>query len=386
MAAHLPESLLRLKDYIEEERFRGYDPYDALNSPLLRGVSFNNKLLRILFIQALKKFPFNLRPILGIQKDFNPKGIGLFLWGYAKLQVSEPSYENTETLKRLINILKETRSPAYSGYCWGYNFDWQSRAFYLPKYTPTIVNTSFIGHALLDCFLHTKNVQALEMAVSAKDFIINDLHRKTEGSWLCFSYSPMDEIYVHNANLLGASLLIRLYGSTGDEFLRDTALSSLGYSMRHQRSDGSWPYAETAYQGWIDSFHTGFNLQSIHYFIECGFGDDCRNVFENGLRFYEERFFLEDGTPKYYHDRLYPIDIHSAAQAVVLFSRLGGRYLDLATKIADWMIGSFQDRTGYLYFQKNRFFTNKIPYMRWAQAWAFHAFTEHLLQQRGHLS
>ena len=42
---------------------------------------------------------------------------------------------------------------------------------------PTIVNTSFIGHALLDCYEYTGLQQALEMAVPIKDFILNDLHR-----------------------------------------------------------------------------------------------------------------------------------------------------------------------------------------------------------------
>jgi hypothetical protein len=386
MSAVLPESVLRLIDYIEEQEFKGYDPYDALNSPFLKAMSLNQKLMRILFIQSLKKFPVNLRPILGIRKGHNPKGIGLLLWGYAKLNAIEQKSEYVETLNNLIKLLEETRSSAYSGYCWGYNFDWQSRAFYLPKYTPTIVNTSFIGHALLDCHLYTKNEQALAMAISTKDFIINELNRKKDGPFFCFSYSPLDKTYVHNANLLGASLLIRLYESTGDKRLEETALASLGYSLKHQRSDGSWPYAETNYQAWIDSFHTGFSLQSILYFLQGGFGDRYRDAFEKGLRFYEERFFLEDGTPKYYHDRLYPTDIHSAAQAVVVFSRLGERHLVLAEKIVDWMVDNFQDSRGYFYFQKNRFLTNKIPYMRWAQAWAFHALTEYLLQHRGYSS
>src|SRR4030042_5290507 len=75
----------KLRAYIEQEDFRGYDPYDALNSPLLKSLAFNKKYLRIAYIQLLKRFPLDLRPLLGIKKDYNPKGLGLFLWGYAKL-------------------------------------------------------------------------------------------------------------------------------------------------------------------------------------------------------------------------------------------------------------------------------------------------------------
>ena len=37
----------------------------------------------------------------------------------------------------------------------------------------------------------------------------------------------------------------------------------------------------------------------------------------------------------------------------------------------------------YFYFRKGRFLTNRIPYMRWSQAWAFHALTEYVLAETG---
>jgi hypothetical protein len=77
-------SVGRLQAYIEAANFIGYDPYDALNSPVLRALSFRRKSLRILFIQLLKRLPVNPRPFLFIKKGYNPKGLGLFLWGYAK--------------------------------------------------------------------------------------------------------------------------------------------------------------------------------------------------------------------------------------------------------------------------------------------------------------
>jgi len=147
----------KLRNYIEAEGFRGYDPYDALNSPILKGLSFRQKYLRIAFIQTLKKFPFNLRSFLGIKKDYNPKGLGLFLWGYAKLYKAEKKQEYLEKIDFLLGLLDESKSKGYSGNSWGYNFDWQSRAFYVPKYTPTIVNSSFIGHALIDTYSYTGN-------------------------------------------------------------------------------------------------------------------------------------------------------------------------------------------------------------------------------------
>lgn len=371
--------LEKLRQYVEAEDFAGYDPYDGLNSPITRALSFGRKYGRIAFIQGMKRSPLNLRPFLGIKKGHNPKGIGLFLWGYAKLYKTDPRPEYLEKIGHLLDLLEQLKSTGYSGNCWGYNFDWQSRAFFVPKYTPTIVNSSFIGHALLDTYLYTGNIKALEMAIPINDFILNDLNRKEENGTICFSYTPLDHTAVHNANLLGASLLIRLYRYTSDQRLKDTALASLAYSMNHQKSDGSWYYADTNFQSWIDSFHSGFNLRSIRYFLDEGCAEEYRSVYEKGVRFYARNFFLPDGTPKYYHNSIWPIDIHSPAQAIVFFSGLGAEYRELTDRILSWTIENMYNAKGYFYFQKWPHLTNKIPYMRWGQAWAFHALTEYLI-------
>ena len=377
----IPISLDLLQNYIEKERFAGYDPYDALNSPTLSSLSFENKFLRIAFIQLLKRLPVNLRPLLLVKKDYNPKGLGIFLWGFAKLYARAKDPRYLETIDRCLDLLEILKSGDCSGNGWGYNFDWQSRAFFVPRYTPTVVNSSFIGHALLDTWQMTGNKRTLDMALPIGDFILRDLNRHREGDALCFSYTPLDHYFVHNANFLGASLLIRLYAHTGEDAAREAALAALAYSMRHQRDDGSWFYAEKRGAHWVDSFHTGFNLQSILYFLEAGLGEEYSEGFQRGVRFYGDHFFLTDGTPKYYHDRTYPIDIHAPAQAVVFFSRMGPAYVVLTRRILEWMIANMQDPEGFFYFQRHRWYTNRIPYMRWGQAWAFHALTEYLLHE-----
>ena len=404
--------LEKLKIFIEKEQFKGYDPYDALNSPVLRGLSFGYKYLRIAFTQGFKRLPFNLRPLFLIKKDYNPKGLGLFLWGYAKLYALEKNTEYLVQIEKLLGLLDEYKTETTldtgrmftrrmqggndkenldsglrrnddKGHGWGYNFDWQSRAFFVPKYTPTVVNSSFIGHALLDTFKFTKLARAKDLALPIGTFITQNLNRLNEDGTFCFSYTPIDHYFVHNANLLGASLLIRLFKETGKKEYKDTALAALAYAMKHQRPDGSWYYAEKDISHWIDSFHTGFNLQAIRYFLDLGFTEEYRAQYEKGVRFYADNFFLADGTPKYYHDRVYPIDIHSPAQAIVFFSGLGRQYETLTKKILNWMIENMQGPSGAFYFQKHRYYTNKIHYMRWSQAWAFHALTAYFYNMNG---
>lgn len=371
-------------------------------------MSFGNKYLRIAFTQGLKRLPINLRSLFLVPKDYNPKGLGLFLWGYAKLYALEKNAECLVQIEKLLDLLDgcKTQTPldtglrryygekgdnnngldsrlrendSGAGHGWGYNFDWQSLAFFIPKYTPTVVNSSFIGHALLDTWHYTRLSKAMEMSTPIGDFILHGLNRLEEDGTICFSYTPIDKYFVHNANLLGASLLIRLFKETGKEDHRDTALAALAYSMKYQRADGSWFYAEKDMAHWIDSFHTGFNLQAIKYFLDLGFAEEYRPQYEKGVRFYVENFFLDDGTPKYYHDRVYPIDIHSPAQAVVFFSSMGNKYDELTNKTRNWMIENMQGPDGAFCFQKHKYYTNNIPYIRWGQAWAFHALTAYQL-------
>lgn len=373
-----------LYTYCFDNNYAGYDPYDGLNSPIIKLLTLKNKYLRIIATQFVRRFPINIRPLLGIKKGENPKGIGLFLWGYTKLYQVEAKEEYKKQVDYLYTRLEAVASKGYSGYCWGYNFDWQSRTYFRPEGTPTIVNSSFIGHALLDAYEVFKEEKFLEMALSIRKFLLNDLHRtKLDEDSFCFSYTPVDTGVVHNANMMGASLLIRLYKHCKEDEVKDAAIASLSYSMKHQRDDGSWYYADTFSEKWIDSFHTGFNLQAIRYFFEEGFCEEYREAYKLGVKYYAENFFLEDGTPKYYNNKVYPIDIHAPAQAVVFFSCEGEKYKALTEKVLNWTIDNLYSGEGWFYFRKNPTNVNKISYIRWTQSWAFHALTEYQRNSKG---
>ena len=70
------ESFHFLREYIEKEQFKGYDPYDILNSNI-KFNSFGN-WCSVIATQLQKRNPINLRPYIGIKKEVNPKAFGLF--------------------------------------------------------------------------------------------------------------------------------------------------------------------------------------------------------------------------------------------------------------------------------------------------------------------
>ena len=79
-------SFNKLKTYCEKEQFKGWDPYDGLNSKLFRATPLRKSaLFRLIQIQTFKRNPINLRKLFLIKKDYNPKALGLFLTTYANL-------------------------------------------------------------------------------------------------------------------------------------------------------------------------------------------------------------------------------------------------------------------------------------------------------------
>jgi len=156
-------------------------------------------------------------------------------------------------------------------------------------------------------------------------------------------------------------------------------LAAARFTARRQLADGSWPYGEAANDRWVDNFHTAFVLVALKRTGECLQTDEFDECILRGYRFWKERMFLADGTPKYYPESTFPIDVHSVAQAILTFLEFrneDGEALDHAMRVAQWGIESFQDPRGYFYYQIRRRYSIRIPYMRWGQAWMQRALTE----------
>ena len=369
-------ALRKLETWLKSEQYRGWDPHDGLNSPLLKALTFKNRYLGIAVFQFFKRCPVNLRPLFGIRKEFNSKGVGLFLSAYLKKYDLTKDGEDLKRARLFFRWLEENASKGYSGYCWGYNFDWPNRAFYAKKGTPTIVNTSFIANAFIDAYQLLGDEKYLRIATSSCDFIMKDLNRFIEDDAFCFSYTPMDNSRIHNANILGAALLARVYSLTKEDVLRDYSGKSVRFMVKHQNDDGSWYYGEAENQRWIDLFHTGYVLDALGDYIRFTGKQNYEDNLKRGFDFFLGHFFVKNGIPKYYHNQLYPVDVHCSAQAILTLlklRRLNEGNIQLAPKVALWTIENMQHERGYFYYQEHKHYTNKIPYMRWSQAWMFKA-------------
>jgi hypothetical protein len=366
------DSIGRLSDWLEKNEYRGYDTFDGLNSKFLRPLTFNNKFLQTVLQQGVRRFPINLRPLVGVPKGYSTKGMGYLARGFMRLNDATGDKSWNDKAEFVLNWLIENESPGYSGACWGNHFDYQSRSFYLPKGEPTVVWTSLIGHAFLDAYEHFRKDSYLQVAVSSCEHITRDLATFADGDGLCISYIPSQNKQVHNSNTLGGSLLARTYSYTRNESYRALAQRSMQYTAQHQRSDASWYYGEKANLHWVDNFHTAYVLDCFHYYALATGDNRFEKNLLSGYEYWKKTFFLSDGTPRYYDYKTLPIDIQCCSQAIdtlVFFHDRDPRNLDLALSIARWTIENMQDRTGYFYYRRySSWLVNKTPTLHWGQA------------------
>jgi hypothetical protein len=366
-----------LKLFCEKENFKGYDPFDGLNSQFFEIFPFfkKNKYFKLAWLQFFKRSPFNFRFITGVKKSYNPKGLGLFLSSYCNLYSLNKDDDYLKHIHLLIDEIKNCQTNGYSGICWGYNFDWQARAFFQPKGMPSVVVTSFISCALLDAYEITKNDELLIIARSSCDFVLNDLNRTYDKDGdFAFSYCPVDNTQVFNASLLAVRLLCRVYSYTKEHILISESNKAVSFVCKHQKINGSWSYSPLPFHSWIDNFHTGYNLECIYTYQIISEDYTFKKNIEIGLDFYLNNFFEDSGLPKYYNNSKYPIDMHNTAQLIVTLKKMNllDKEKDLVDRVLNWSFNNmYNKKRGYFYYYKEKFFIIKIPYMRWVQAWMF---------------
>lgn len=365
---------------MRHDQYKGHDPFDLLNSRIFRfSFLYKSHFLRLIWLQLGKRLPINPRALLLVPKKRNPKGIGLVILGL----VNDYHRTGDSLLLDEANelgdwLLEEVSNPdSWGDSCWGYHFDWQARAFYVPAGKPNIITTCYVARALFELGKATGNESFVAASLGAARFISRHLYTEADGR--CFyAYIPGESAFVHNASLWGAAWCGFAGKELGDETLMAQALKVARQSVKEQLEDGSWVYGSRHHHQFKDGFHTGYNLEALNLLRDALQTDEFDECIAKGYRHYVETFFEADGTAKYYDNSVYPLDMHSFAQSIFTLLKVGGRPEDLAfcEKVIQRAIElMYIPSTGLFIYQKTRQFTNRINYMRWTQAWAYCSFS-----------
>ncbi len=359
----------------ERADFRGYDPFDALNSVVFKWSGLGRMpFCRLAWLQFHKRSPINFRRLVGVPQERNPKGVALYLLGELEGPV------DGSRLKRLSHLGDWLLSASvdrqtWGGFGWGYNFDWQARAFFVPKGTPNAITTTFVTRALLALGRATGEGKFVDAALEAGKVLDRLLHGRIDGH-AYYQYIPGHEVFVHNASLWTAAIVALTARLRGDADLVERALEVATVSACMQADDGSWEYGTRPHHRFIDGFHTGYNLEALALLDAELPVSQFEDTIRRGLGFYEANFFTDQGDCKYYNSATLPIDTHSFAQALVTLVRLGDRVTDsgLLGKVAKRGIETLFDEHGRRFvYQITRTGKNRVAYRRWTQAWAFYA-------------
>jgi hypothetical protein len=281
-----------------------------------------------------------------------------------------PDDETGEKLDAMLEALLDQRLPAYAEPCWGYHFDVQTRVFFYPQGDPNTIATAFAGFALLDAYARTGRDELLELASGVARFFCEHVPQTDGGSGSFFGYLVGDRTPIHNASMLAAAVLARVARETGSDDLADRAQKAVDYTVHHQRPDGSWPYGEQPHLDWVDSFHTAYVLMCLDICRRSGL-KRCEDAVVRGLDYYASQLFLPDGTPKYRPASVYPVDGQSAAEAIRLFAlaaELDPAYGALADRSFAYAQRELARADGAYAFQRERFWTNRQPHVRWVEA------------------
>jgi len=345
MIKEADSALHALDRYVTAHDYRGQDPYDALSSPL--GSKLRGRQPRQALIQAVRRAPMDLRPLLRVPPVRMAKAIALFSSGLRRA-TSLP-----DARSRATTLAAELGARRVDG-AWGYEFDVQTRWGFYPAGSPNIIATAFVIEALAEADLTSSGDPAADWL---------QFHMIHPDGYM--RYVPGNDRLIHNANVLGARALFRLAPD------HPAVSSSIAHTVRAQRADGLWPYGAGPGLEWIDNFHTAYVLLALKDIDRPIPGRE--EALQRGTQAWLRRCFNADGGPYYYADRAGPIDVHNVATALHALADLSS--VDRACKSV--LPGTL--RYALTLQRKDGAFVsrpNALPFMRWNQAHMFRALAE----------
>jgi len=315
------EVLERVLQTARSDDYEGYSKHDGLNSPLLAALGGQSRLRRLAAIQVVTRSPIDIRPLAGVRKARNAKGLSLFSRALLARHRMTGSADDAAQARGLLDWLIAHPAPGFEHLCWGYPYPWQDVGFFAPRNFPNRVVTSFVGQALLDGYETLQDSRYLDAARQAARFLL-------EAPKTLYEDPPSASHITH------------------------------------------------------DNYHTGFILDAIlGYGLATG-SDEFEPAYQRGIEFYARKLFEPDGAARFMSDRLYPIDIHGCAQGVITFSlqqRCLGAGGDTAARVLQWTLDNMWDPgSGWFYYQRRRRYRTRIRELRWCQGWMSWALASYL--------
>jgi hypothetical protein len=389
--------------WLERNGWAGWDPYDIWDNRLGMWMAKRENIVEQIASSLTSRagifFPIIIRKALKVEPKINAKAMGLFATGFLNI---EKAGKQSFTINHesgyvpCFRWLEDHKIVRWGGGGWGYPFDWKSRIL-IPKNTPTIVNSAIIGDAYWLKYKYHGDRESLSQCENICLFIVNGLNRsghKHDGTF-CFSYTPIDNFQVHNANLFGAEFIIRIGLETGRDDWIETGIAAARFSLSEVREDGTLNYWSNEQADGLqqDTYHSGFEIRSLNRIASSTGNSEFRHAADKYFKTWLADFFSPNGTPCLHRGQTNILEVHSCAESLLCAANMFGAgnlsrelFLEHITGVlyaAEKLWVAKSANNGYFASQVKEqmglhMMTN-IPYIRWGQAWMFNALAELIL-------
>jgi hypothetical protein len=310
--------------------------------------------------------------------------MGLFFEAYLNLYEQSKDEAYLPIIEEIKHWLIDNSTSFNGEVCWGYDYPYVTAKSKVSKDFPTVIHHAYIQRGFYHYYKLYKDQSVKHFLEKSKGFVVNSLNIEKFDTGICFSYNPTATDCCYNASMHAAVCLARLYELFDDKELIPLIEGALDFVVSRQQTNGVWFYSFQEIDGperkQID-FHQGFILESFKEVIDCiGYSkSQWDNAIKLGLEYYYNNQFYPSGRSLWRIPKKYPVDIHNQAQGIITFSKFAQfdkKYSSFANVIADWTIKNMQNyKKGFFYYRKFKYYTNRIPYMRWSQAWMLLAFS-----------
>jgi hypothetical protein len=309
-----------------------------------------------------------------------------YAMGFAFLQEATGRGEYLAKAVHFLEVLKQTRSPGFANYCWGYPFDWVTRNGVLKEHMPFITTTPYVFEALRQVDQLAPREEWKEMMASTARYAAEDIKdRPYSGGGSTCSYMPDQEFNVVNASAYRAAMLVSAAELFGRDDWRRLAAANVDFVLAAQNADGSWPYAKDGVRDFVDHFHTCFVMKGLAKVYRASQDRRIFVALAKGVDYYQAHLFSAEGMPRPFSKAprltVYECELYDCAECINLclllqhdFPQLEATLGRVVAGILDRWIkpdGSFRSR-------KLKFGWDNVPMHRWAQSQMFRALAFYL--------
>lgn len=376
----MEERIAQLHTLMLRHDYKGHDPFDLLNSPLLSWIPDRWRIPQLLLSKFGSRIaPHWIRQALRVPTIEDPKIYSCCYFAY-RLLGTEWNDVAEAMLERLVRMAVQSNGTEAEGKAihWGYDYTWGTLYDGVnPRRASTLVPGAFAMLALLHevvACAGEKYRQPLEQAL--RWYAIR--HRRTGASGSFLGYFTTSTINTHNANVLGCLAL-----SVGGKLIQNEGYLTLAATATETtlaavRADGFIPYNDHPRGGWTDCFHHLYvvaalqGIAAVNPFID---QQNIRQKVERMVEYYRQQFLRDDGLVNYFPNRLHPIDPHNYAAAAIFMVITGDEEdIQQARTLLQRLdeIAWNPNKKNYTYRQHpgkkdERFF------LRWTQVWMLFA-------------